>query len=82
MGVKRVDIGPAIRTCVGQSPETTVYGYETEENGEMRLQLPAETWQVGRAAGIVLGFEGKPLPIKLKAHGETVVEFTVVRKER
>jgi hypothetical protein len=57
------------------------YSYPTDEKGEMRLDLPAETWKVGRAARRSFGFEGKPREIEVEAHAETVVEFTVRRED-
>jgi hypothetical protein len=58
------------------------YGFPTDEKGEMRRELRAEVWHVGRSARRGLGFEGKPLSIQVKPHAETVVEFTVEREER
>jgi hypothetical protein len=58
------------------------YSFPTNEKGEMRRELRAETWQVGRAARFGLGFEGEPLSIEVKPHAETVVEFTVEREKR
>lgn len=57
------------------------YGFPTDEKGEMRRELRAEVWHVGRTARMGLGFEGQPLEIKVKAHAETVVEFTVRRED-
>jgi hypothetical protein len=58
------------------------YSYPTDEKGEMKLELRAEAWQVGRAARIALAFAGQPLSIQVKPHAETVVEFTVERGQR